>query len=114
MSLQHYWDALYRLEQGKPRRVPHGYTINLNTVTIEAGRKPSAIKKSRASNVPLINAITAAAAKQKDPIIEVKSKLARQTNRVKGYKQKYHEALNREVMYIEKIAELTKELNKIR
>lgn len=112
MSLQHYWDALDRLTQGKPIRAPHSYKINLNTVAVEAGRKPGSIKKSRESHRPLIEAIKIAGEKQQDPIIDVKKKLARQTDKVKSYKQRYHEALNREVMYLETISELTTGLEK--
>lgn len=112
MSLDHYWEALDRLERGIPMRVPAGYSINLNTVAIEAGRKAGSIKKSRNSHLPIIDAIKNAAAKQKNPIVEVKKKLARQTNKVKSYKQKYHEALNREIMHLNKIDLLTKALNK--
>jgi len=112
MSLDHYWEALDRLERGAAKRIPAGYSINLKTVAMEAGRKSSPIKRSRENHLELIAAIKKAAAKQREPIVEVKKKLARQTDKVKCYKQKYHEALNREIMHLNKIDVLTKALDK--
>lgn len=40
-------DAFERLKQNKPTRLPHGTPVSQNNVAKEAGRDPSALRKSR-------------------------------------------------------------------
>ena len=44
---QLYRDAFLRLKQGKPLRLKKGAPVTQNNVAKEAGRDPSALKKSR-------------------------------------------------------------------
>lgn len=42
-----YWDAFERLKCNKPVRLPPGTPVSQNNVAKEAGRDPSALRKSR-------------------------------------------------------------------
>ena len=56
------YDALQRLVDGKPKVIAGAYSINNDTVALEAGRKRGTIKKSRPELAELIVAITEAEA----------------------------------------------------
>ena len=45
--LADYFEALDRLQKGRPRIVPLGTKITNDAVSLEAGRKKGSIKKSR-------------------------------------------------------------------
>lgn len=60
----HYFLALKRLQEGKPKLVAKGERITKDAVSIEAGRTKGSIKKGRASFSELILAIDAAASRQ--------------------------------------------------
>lgn len=42
-----FWDAFERLKSNKPVRLPRGTPVSQNNVAKEAGRDPSALRKSR-------------------------------------------------------------------
>lgn len=112
-SLSDYWEALQRLRLDQPIRVPKGSSINNDTVAIEAGRKRGSIKKSRASFSELINAIAAASTKeQSTPSATDKLKVEKLAKN--DYREKYHQALNRELMLIERVAQLEKEIVRLK
>lgn len=56
-TFKNFYDALQRLVDGKPKVIAGAYSINNDTVALEAGRKRGTIKKSRPE---LIVAITEA------------------------------------------------------
>ncbi len=61
-TLKNFYDALQRLVDGKPKVIAGAYSINNDTVALEAGRKRGTIKKSRPELAELIVAITEAEA----------------------------------------------------
>ncbi|MFQ6403193.1 MULTISPECIES: hypothetical protein [Bacteria] len=63
-TLAIYLQALERLVNGKPLNVPKGTQITLKSVSLEAGRSGSSIKKSRPEFLPLIEKINEAELKQ--------------------------------------------------
>ncbi len=113
-SIDGYWEALQRLRDGKPVRVPQGSVINKDTVALEAGRARGAIKKSRASFADLITAIGEEAGKQRGNHSETPlgSKGKQAVN--KDYRELYHESLNRELMLFERVAQLEREVESLR
>jgi penicillin-binding protein-related factor A (putative recombinase) len=111
-TLKEYYDALDRLIKNKPINVAVNTKIGNDTVSLEAGRGRGSIKKGRDVFDKLIEAIDdAKLIKQKPKIIQEAKidKLKKSTNK---YKEMYFEALNREIMYLERINELEKKLNK--
>jgi uncharacterized protein YeaO (DUF488 family) len=69
-------------------------------------------KKSREVFHDLIEAIDDAANKKLAPQKELDSKLSKLKSQRDNYKELYEKALNREVMYLERINELEKMINK--
>ena len=59
-AIKNFEDALQRLIDRKPTIVTHPYSINNDTVALEAGRKRGAIKKSRPELAELLVAIAEA------------------------------------------------------
>ena len=111
--LDDYWDALERLRSDQPMRVPRGSAINNDTVAIEAGRKRGSIKKSRSSFSELINAI-AVASTQEQSTPSATDKLKVEKLAKNDYRERYHQALNRELMLIERVAQLEKEIVRLK
>lgn len=70
-----YFDALARLQAGRPTRVPKGTTISNDSVALEAGRGKGSIKKSRPVFLDLIHAISVSAAAQSSSPIEQKQQV---------------------------------------
>lgn len=108
---QEYWDALDRLIKGEGKILPSGSPINKDTVALEAGRKRGTIKKSRKSFENLIAAIESATPAQKPETKIQKDRLVKERRQKNDYRELYHQALNRELMLIERLAELEKELD---
>ena len=106
MALDHYFDALERLIANKPINVPQGSKIGNDIVALEAGRKRGSIKKSRKSQALLVEAIEQAKNRHISPTGFSAASVKKQKARANDYKEKYHRALNREVNYLNKIAEL--------
>ncbi|MFT6405931.1 MAG: hypothetical protein ACJAVI_004655 [Candidatus Azotimanducaceae bacterium] len=110
-SLGDYWEALERIRAGKPTRIPKGSPLNKDTVALEAGRKRGAIKKSRANYRDLIRAIDSANSLQTVPL-RTDDKIKRERQRSLNYREMYHKSINRELMLIERLSQLEKELAK--
>ena len=108
MMTNHYFEALERILAGNPRIVSKHSNINKDTVALEAGRKRGSIKKSRPSHASLIAAIESAKNEGTRLKSQSAEKLNKQKRLAKTYREKYHSALNREVMYLNKIAALTR------
>ena len=111
MSTKDYFEALDRILSGNPRIVSKYCDINNDQVAIEAGRKRGSIKKSRLSHAKLIAAIEAAKNERKTTGTQSIDKFNKQKKLAISYKEKYHSALNREVMYLNKIASYQKSTN---
>lgn len=111
-SIKDYFEALNRLINNKPVCVSGSYKINKDTVALEAGRKRGSIKKSREVFSDLIDAINAAENKIEAPKKEQINKLNNLKVDRDKYKELYEQALNRELMYMEHVNELEKELKK--
>ncbi len=104
-TLKNFYDALQRLIDEKPKVITGTYSINNDTVALEAGRKRGTIKKSRPELAELIVAITEAEAvrtgKSKDTNIDIRDqKLQEAQDRIKEledelseFKDKYNKQL---------------------
>jgi len=113
-TMQEYFDALDRLIINKPIRVPKGTKISNDAISLESGRKKGSIKKGRAEFEPLIKAINEAKKIQKTPLQKSKEESEKYKVKYEDYRQLYEEALNRELMMIERIDSLEKELREIK
>lgn len=111
-TLQVYFDALQRLIDNEPINVPKGTKINNDTAALEAGRKRGSIKKSREKFLPLIEAIEDANQIVNKSVLECEEKLEKHKKLHKDYRDKYEQALNRELMLVEQLKKLEKELAK--
>ena len=111
-TLQEYFDALDRLKSNNPTNVPKGSKINNDTVALEAGRKRGSIKKSREIFAELIEAINNASQESNTEYDKLESKIFKLNNSAENYKEMYEKAINRELMYLERINELEKLLKK--
>ena len=109
-TLQEYFDALDRLKSNNPTNVPKGSKINNDTVALEAGRKRGSIKKSREIFAELIEAINNASQESNTEYDKLESKIFKHS--AENYKEMYEKAINRELMYLERINELEKLLKK--
>ncbi|EPN4479182.1 hypothetical protein ACT0YH_003256 [Vibrio cholerae] len=108
--MKDYWDALERLRAGFPSRVPPGSSINKDTVALEAGRKRGSIKKSRSRFGELIAAIDAANKQLDVSANQPRDLLLKARAEKQNYKELYHQALNRELMLLDRLVRLEKEL----
>lgn len=111
--IKDYWDALERLKAGCPSRVPQGSAINKDTVALEAGRKRGTIKRSRSSFRELIVAIDSASTELDTPATPTKDLLRKARAEKQNYKELYHQSLNRELMLLDRLARLEKELARL-
>ena len=105
--IDEYHDALKRIKNNNPIRVPKGSRINKDTVALEAGRERGSIKKSRKVFTSLIYEIEMAAKSQtqidSNPI---QNRLEKWKKEKENYRDLYHQSLNRELMLLEQIADL--------
>lgn len=111
-AMEEYWSALDRLKSGSPIRVPKHSSINKDTVALEAGRKRGSIKRSRSSFAELITAIDTASEVLSKKAPSKTAQLQKERSKTAHYRELYHESLNRELMLIERIAQLEKELRR--
>lgn len=105
-----YFDALDRIKNNNPIRVSKGSRINKDLVALEAGKTRGSIKKSRETFSILINEIEKAAqlqAEQEDT--SAVQQLEKRKLEKAHYRHLYHQSLNRELMLLEKLAELEKQ-----
>ena len=110
--LKDYYEAFERLKANKPINVPIGTKITNDAVSLEAGRKKGTIKRSREVFTELIEAITEYANKENATKEECASQIEKYKLKYKEYRELYEQALNRELMMIERINELEKKLPK--
>ncbi len=108
--LKDYYEALERLKNNEPINVPVGTKINNDAVSLEAGRKKGTIKRSREVFTELIEEIKKYNDKEKAPKQECKDLIEKYKTKYKEYRKLYEQALNRELMMIERINELEKRL----
>jgi hypothetical protein len=99
-AIEEYKAALDRLIKNTPIIVPKYTKINKDTVSLEAGRKRGSIKKSRPEHEDLILLIDNS--KNND------LKLIEERN---YYKEQYFNALNRELLLLDRLKELEKSDN---
>ena len=109
-----YWQAFERLKQGNPIRVPKNSEINKDTVALEAGRKRGSIKKSRDSFAELIEAIEQYSQPAQHQSPTINERLKREQESKKNYRELYHQTRNRELMLVEQLARLEKELERFK
>ena len=111
-TLQEYFEALERLKSNNPINVLKNSKINNDSVALEAGRKRGSIKKSREIFAELIEAINNASQENTAEYDKLESKIFKLKNSAENYKEMYEKAVNRELMYLERINELEKLLKK--
>jgi len=109
-TLKEYFDALERLKANKPINIPKNSKINKDTVALEAGRKRGSIKKSREIFAELIEAIDLASEEKNIKYKKMENKISKLQYSVNTYKKQYEAALNRELMLLERINEIEKQL----
>jgi hypothetical protein len=112
-TLEEYYEALNRLINNNPVNVPKDTKINKDTVALEAGRKRGSIKKSREVFLELIEAIEKASEEKSKSTSQHIEQITKIKDKMNNFKHLYEEALNRELMYIERINELEKALKNI-
>ena len=113
--IREYFDALQRLVDNKPCVVSKGTKITKDSVSLEAGRSKGSIKKSRVEFSILITAIEKATREQRiTPLQKYKEIAIKSKASTEKYKQLFKEALNRELMLIDRVACLEKEVKNIR
>ncbi len=112
-TLEEYYEALNRLINNNPVNVPKDTKINKDTVALEAGRKRGSIKKSREVFSELIEAIEKASEEKSKSTSQHIEQITKIKDKMNNFKHLYEEALNRELMYIERINELEKALKNI-
>lgn len=111
-AMNDYWDALQRLKSNKSVKIPQGSLINKDTVALEAGRKRGSIKKSRPVFFELIVAIEQAALETPNQEPDLKVKLVNERSQKNNYRELYHQSLNRELMLLDRLANLEKQLKR--
>ncbi|WP_066152488.1 hypothetical protein [Aliarcobacter cryaerophilus] len=109
-TLDDYYKALERLINNKPINVPKNTKINNDTVALEAGRKRGSIKKSREIFSDLLTKINEYSKNNNIEYKELKDKIFKFKNKALAYQELYENALNRELMLIERIKELELEI----
>ncbi|MCG3703810.1 hypothetical protein L5F68_05620 [Aliarcobacter butzleri] len=105
-TLDDYYKALERLINNKPINVPKNTKINNDTVALEAGRKRGSIKKSREIFADLLIKINEYSKNNNTEYKELQDKIFKFKNKALVYQELYENALNRELMLIERIKEL--------
>lgn len=113
-TLQIYFDGLKRLVDNEPINSRKDVKINNDTVALEAGKKRGSIKKGRDSFLPLIEAIKIAQELVNQTVSECEEKLEKYKRLHKDYREKYEQALNRELMLEEQLKKLEKELANVK
>ena len=109
-AMQEYYDALERLKTNKPIFVPIGTKITNDAVSLEAGRKKGTIKKSRPQFTELIAEIEIAGNIIKAPMKDCEAQVEKYKSKYKEERELKEQALNRELMHLERINELEKRL----
>lgn len=105
-AIDEYFEALNRLKENSPVRLPKGTTISKDTVAMEAGRKRSSIKRSRSVFKSLIVEIELAVAHQDSSLHKDRDKSEKYKAERNHFRFLYHQALNRELMLVKRLAAL--------
>ncbi len=111
--LNDYYAALERLKLNKPNIIPKGTKITNDAVAMEAGRGKGSIKKSRPVYAELLAAIKEAAKIQSMPKIEQRTRLDKAKTEAFNYRQKYEEAICREISLLRELTAIKKKLSKL-
>lgn len=109
-ALNEYFEALERIKDGRPSRIPKGTKITNDAVSQEAGRGKGSIKRSRAIFSDLIQAIDEAAAEQAKGINKQKFQLDKAKNSAEQCRRDLEAALARELSLLVEVYELKKRL----
>jgi hypothetical protein len=117
MALKDYYSALERLKNNKPEILHrNAFSINNDTVALEAGRKRGSIKVSRYPE--LIEAIQKSEKLRCNSSFSAterhKAKAEKEKNAHHDLELKYQSSLNREVMLVEQLRKLEKEIIKLK
>lgn len=105
-----YFEALERLKNGTPKIVDVGSKINNDTVALEAGRKRGSIKKGRDTFSLLIEAIENCNNEENTYKFKYEKIKEKRKKDIEKYKILYEDALNRELMLIDRLNTLEKSL----
>jgi predicted nuclease with TOPRIM domain len=111
-GLEELFEALLRLYNNNPERVPKDTKITLSSVALEAGKDPSLIRKGREIYKKLIEDIKQYAAIQKEKLPKKTSETAALKARIKHYRSEstrfeelWKAALGRELMLLAQLDE---------
>lgn len=111
-GLKELYDALLRLVNNTPVRVPKGTKISRRTVLLEAGKDPSLIRSDREIYEHLIADIEHYAALQKEKsakkngqVAELKARIAQLRNEAERFEDLWKAALARELFLLEQLDE---------
>ena len=111
-GLKELYDALLRLVNNTPVRVPKGTKISRRTVLLEAGKDPSLIRSDREIYERLIADIEHYAALQKEKsakkngqVAELKARIAQLRNEAERFEDLWKAALARELFLLEQLDE---------
>jgi hypothetical protein len=107
-----YWSSLERLINNEPNIIPRNSKINKNNVALEAGKKAGSIKKSRTSFSKLIIAIEKASEERAVKKVDFEDRFNKERIKRVTYQELYHNTLNRELMLIERLSQLEKQLKR--
>lgn len=118
-SLEEYWAALDRLVGGNTIILPHGTPVSYDSVALEAGRGRGSLKATRPQHQNIRDAILRAATAQTKATTPVskaslKRKAKDQYDSTLHYKKLYNQTLARELMLLQRIAELEDEIEQLR
>lgn len=109
-GLQELYDALSRLVNKTPQRVPPGTKISRRAVALEAGKDPSLIKSDREIYEHLIKDIDHYAAAQKEKndrkkgqTQELKTRIAQLRSESERFEELWKAALARELFLLDQI-----------
>jgi hypothetical protein len=109
-GLQELYDALIRLVNNTPERVPKGTKISRRTVALEAGKDPSLIKSDREIYEHLIKDIDHYAAAQKErsnkakgQTQDLKARIAQLRIESERFEELWKAALARELFLLDQI-----------
>lgn len=106
--LDSYFEALERLKRGNPKIVKQGSKINPDTVALEAGRKRGAIKRSRDTFLPIIDAIDNVNNEENTYKAKYYKLEKKKKEEIEKIKNLYEDSLNRELMLIDRLNTIEK------
>lgn len=111
-GLKELYDALFRLVNNTPVRVPKGTKISRRTVLLEAGKDPSLIRSDREIYEHLIADIEHYAALQKEKsakkngqVAELKARIAQLRSEAERFEDLWKATLARELFLLEQLDE---------